>query len=42
MLEALAERYISESMRLEFSRSEIKQMFSDQLKSWNESKESDE
>jgi GntR family transcriptional regulator len=42
MLEALAERYISEAMRLEFSRSEIKQMVSDQLKSWNESKESDE
>lgn len=42
MLEALAERYISEAMRLEFSKSEIKLMVSDQLKAWNESKESDE
>lgn len=50
MLEALAERYVSEAMRLEFSKSEIKQMVSDQLKVWNasveqgrnESKESDE
>jgi len=42
MLDALAERYISEAMRLEFSKSEIKQMVSDQLKSWNESKESEE
>jgi GntR family transcriptional regulator len=42
MLEALAERYISEALRLDFSKSEIKLMVSDQLKSWNESKESDE
>ena len=42
MLEALAERYISEAMRLDFSKSEIKQMVSDQIKAWNESKESDE
>lgn len=42
MLEALAKRYISEAMRLEFSKSEIKLMVSDQLKAWNESKESDE
>ncbi|MDX1378432.1 MAG: GntR family transcriptional regulator [Anaerolineales bacterium] len=41
MLEALAERYISEAMRLEFSKSEIKQMVSDQLEGWNESKESE-
>ena len=42
MLEALAERYISEAMRLDFSKSEIKQMVSDQIKIWNESKESEE
>jgi len=42
MLEALAERYISEAMRLDFSKSEIKQMVSDQIKAWNESKESEE
>jgi GntR family transcriptional regulator len=42
MLEALAERYISEALRLEFSMDEIKLMVSDQLKAWNESKESDE
>jgi len=42
MLEALAERYISEAMRLDFSKSEIKQMVNDQLKGWNEAKESDE
>ncbi|HSM71070.1 MAG TPA: GntR family transcriptional regulator [Anaerolineales bacterium] len=42
MLEALAERYVSEAMRLEFSKSEIKQMVSDQIKVWKESKESEE
>jgi GntR family transcriptional regulator len=42
MLEALAERYISEAMRLEFSKSEIKVMVSDQIKAWNESKKSEE
>lgn len=42
MLEALAERYVSEAMRLEFSKSEIKQMVNDQLKAWNEAKESEE
>jgi GntR family transcriptional regulator len=42
MLEALAERYVSEAMRLDFSKSEIKQMVSDQLKAWNEAKESNE
>jgi len=36
-LEALTQRYISEAMRLDFSKSEIKQMVSDQLKAWNES-----
>ena len=33
-LEALTQRYISEAMRLEFTRSEIRQMVSDQLKAW--------
>ncbi|HSG45568.1 MAG TPA: GntR family transcriptional regulator [Anaerolineales bacterium] len=42
MLEALAERYINEAMRLEFSKSEIKQMVSDQPKVWDETKESEE
>jgi GntR family transcriptional regulator len=42
MLETLAERYISEALRLDFSKSEIKQMVSDQIKAWNEAKESDE
>jgi GntR family transcriptional regulator len=41
-LEALTQRYISEAMRLEFSKSEIRQMVSDQIKVWNESQESDE
>jgi len=49
-LEALTQRYVSEAMRLEFSKSEIKQMISDQLKAWsasveprrNEAKESEE
>lgn len=34
-LEALTQRYISEAMRLEFSKSEIRQSISDQLKAWN-------
>jgi GntR family transcriptional regulator len=42
MLEALAERYISEALRLDFSKSEIKLMVSDQIKAWNESKKSEE
>lgn len=41
-LEALTQRYISEAMRLEFSKSEVRQMVSDQLKAWNESQASDE
>ena len=41
-LDALTHRYISEAMRLDFSKSEIRQMVSDQLKAWNESQESDE
>jgi len=41
-LEALTQRYISEAVRLEFSKSEIRQMVSDQLKTWNESNKSEE
>ena len=41
-LEALTQRYISEAMRLEFSKSEIRLMVSDQLKAWKESQTSDE
>ena len=41
-LEALTQRYISEAMRLEFSKSEIRQMVSDQLKGWNEAQASKE
>ncbi|HKY54029.1 MAG TPA: GntR family transcriptional regulator [Anaerolineales bacterium] len=41
MLEALARRYISEALRLEFSKKEIGQMVRDQLKSWQESQLSD-
>jgi len=40
-LEALARRYISESMRLGFSGREISQMVSDQLKSWKEAQDKD-
>jgi GntR family transcriptional regulator len=39
-LEELTQRYISEAMRLEFSKSEIRQMVSDQIKAWKESDES--
>lgn len=35
-LEALTQRYISEAMRLEFSKAEVRQMVSDQLKAWEE------
>jgi GntR family transcriptional regulator len=41
-LEVLTQRYITEAMRLEFSKSEIRQMISDQLKSWDESHRSGE
>jgi len=41
-LEALTQRYIGEAVRLDFSKSEIRQMISDQLKAWNESNKSDE
>lgn len=40
-LEELTQRYVSEATRLEFSKNEIKQMVSDQLKTWNESSKSD-
>ena len=40
-LEELTQRYVSEAMRLEFSKSEIKQMVSGQLKVWTESQESE-
>ncbi len=40
-LEALTQKFISEATRLDFSKSEIRQMVSDQLKAWNESDKSD-
>jgi len=40
-LEALTQRYISEAMRLEFSKSEIRQMVSDQIKAWDETTRSE-
>jgi GntR family transcriptional regulator len=40
-LEALTQKFISEAMRLDFSKSEIRQMVSDQIKAWNESGKSD-
>ena len=42
LLATLTERYISEATRLEFSKSEIKQMVSDQLKAWKETSNSEE
>jgi len=39
-LEALTQKYISEAMRLEFSKSEIRQMVNDQLKAWSEADKS--
>lgn len=41
-LEALTQRFISEATRLDFSKSEIRQMVSDQIKVWSEVKESNE
>ena len=38
-LEALTQRYISEAMRLDFSKDEITQIIKDQFKTWNETKE---
>ena len=40
-LEALTQKFIGEATRLDFSKSEIRQMVSDQLKAWNESNKSD-
>src|SRR5512145_1357509 len=40
-LEVLTQKFISEAMRLDFSKSEIRQMVSDQIKAWNESDKSD-
>ena len=40
-LEALTHRFISEGMRLGFSKSEIRQMVSDHLKGWKEADKSD-
>jgi GntR family transcriptional regulator len=39
-LEALTQKYISEATRLEFSKSEIRQMVNDQLKAWSEADKS--
>lgn len=38
-LQELTQRYINEAMRLEFSKSEIRQMVNDQLKAWSEAQE---
>jgi GntR family transcriptional regulator len=40
-LQALTERYISEAIRLEFSKEEISEMVKDQLKDWETSVEPD-
>lgn len=40
-LQALTERYITEAMRLEFSKDEISEMIKDQLKAWKTSMEPD-
>lgn len=39
-LEALTQRYITEARRLDFSKAEIRQMVSDQLKAWDEASKS--
>lgn len=41
-LEALTQRYLSEALRLGFSKSEVRQMVSGQLKAWNEASQSEE
>ena len=41
-LEALTQRYIGEALRLGFSKSEIRQIVSDQLKIWKEASKSEE
>jgi len=40
-LEALTQRFISEAMRLEFSKTEIRQMVNEQLKAWNDEQETE-
>lgn len=40
-LEALAQRFISEAMRLEFSKAEISRMVRDQLNAWTAPKETE-
>ena len=40
-LEALTHRFLSEAMRLDFTKVEINQMVDDQLKAWNGTDESD-
>jgi GntR family transcriptional regulator len=40
-LEALAQRFLSEAMRLDFSKSEISQTIKEQIKTWNSSEETD-
>ena len=41
-LEGLVERFVNEAMRLGFSQTEIRQIVSEQLKSWKESQEVNE
>jgi len=41
MLESLAQRYISEAIRLEFSKTEMRQMVNQQLKAWNEAEQNE-
>jgi GntR family transcriptional regulator len=41
-LEALTQRFIHEAMRLDFSKGEIRQMVSEQLKGWSESHKPDD
>ena len=41
-LQALTERFISEAMRLEFSKEEISEMVKDQIKDWEASAEADQ
>jgi len=40
-LEALTHRFLSEAMRLDFTRVEINQMVDDQLKAWKELEETE-
>jgi GntR family transcriptional regulator len=41
-LEGLTQRFVSEAKRLSFSQTEIRQIVSEQLKSWKEAQEVDE